>query len=380
MVGDPWSGRSLSAGSAVVQDSMSASESGVTAEEDEMNLRTTCKRRQRAAKEKRPVAGKGKTPTQTDSSEVAASTGSKVDAARFHSPSPRGNSSLKQYLDDALENLEDRLTASISRDLHDFREVISSEVSALNDRIRDLEQHVEEKDIEVAKLETELHAVKKEMISLQEKTENAEMNSRIPCLILSGRAMAPRRGPRLGAPLPPADRPEPRGVAVTCRAGSSGAPADSGRGGRESASAEGEVAGRQVDEPEDVSSLVIDAVRSRLRGLEFQKEDIDRAHRLPGPNNKVIVRFVRSGPGSVRDQLMSRRLELSGYNDLFINESLTASKSQIFRSLLEAKKQKQIYTVFTRWGHVFYKAEKYGTNTRVESIQKLRSLKLPVKE
>ena len=170
MVGDPWSGRSLGAGSAVVQDSMSASESGVTAEEDEMNLRTTCKRRQRAAKEKRPVAGKGKTPTQTDSSEVAASTGSKVDAARSHRPSPRGNSNLKQYLDDALENLEDRLTASISRDLHDFREVISSEVSALNDRIRDLEQHVEEKDIEVAKLETELHAVKKEMISLQEKT------------------------------------------------------------------------------------------------------------------------------------------------------------------------------------------------------------------
>ena len=139
---------------------MSASESGVTAEEDEMNLRTTCNRRQRAVKEKRPVAGKEKTPAQTDSSEVAVSAGSKADAARFHSPSPRGNSSLKQYLDDALESLEDRLTASISRDLHEFREIISSEVSALNDRIKDLEQHVEEKDNEVAKLETELHAVK----------------------------------------------------------------------------------------------------------------------------------------------------------------------------------------------------------------------------
>ena len=121
-------------------------------------------------------------------------------------------------------------------------------------------------------------------------------------------------------------------------------------------------------------------VRARLPGLDINDQDIDRAHRLPGANHKVIVRFVRSGPGSVRDQLMSRRLELSGRDNLFINESLTALKNRIFRSLLEAKKAKKIYTVYTRWGHVYYKSEKFGTSSRVDSVEKLRELGLPVKQ
>ena len=91
---------------------------------------------------------------------------------------------------------------------------------------------------------------------------------------------------------------------------------------------------------------MIGAVRARLPGLDITSEDIDRAHRLPGPNNRVIVRFVHSGPGSVREQLMTRRLELRGHNDLFINESLTTKRSQIYRSLLEAKKASKIYTVY----------------------------------
>ena len=81
--------------------------------------------------------------------------------------------------------------------------------------------------------------------------------------------------------------------------------------------------GREVEGGEDISQLVIDVLQSRFQGLSISSSDIDRAHRLPGPNNRVIVRFVRSGLGSVRDQLMSRRMELRGRNDLFINESLT---------------------------------------------------------
>ncbi|KAF0302835.1 hypothetical protein FJT64_025094 [Amphibalanus amphitrite] len=176
--------------------------------------------------------------------------------------------------------------SSISKDLHEFREIVAAEISALNDRVRDLERHVEERDNEVADLTRDLAAARSDIKALQERTENAEMNSRIPCLILSGGAMASRRKAVLGAPLP-------------------------------------------VD--------------------------------------------------GVRDQLMSRRLELKG-QDLFINESLTAGKSQIYRSLLEAKKTQMIYTVFTRWGHVFFKSEKFGTSTRVDSIEKLRELRFPVKQ
>ena len=104
------------------------------------------------------------------------------------------------------------------------------------------------------------------------------------------------------------------------------------------------------------------------------ENDIDRAHRLPGPNNRVIIRFVRSGAGSVREQLMTRRMELRGRGDLFINESLTEEKNHIYHSLLAARKAGKVYTVFTRWGHVFCKTIKFGTSTRVDSMEKVRQL------
>ena len=77
---------------------------------------------------------------------------------------------------------------------------------------------------------------------------------------------------------------------------------------------------------------------------------------------------------------MSRRLELKHCNDLFINESLTAQKNAIYRALLDAKKSKKIYTVFTRWGHVYFKAEKFGTSSKVDSADKLRSFGFHMKE
>ena len=136
---------------------------------------------------------------------------------------------------------------------------------------------------------------------------------------------------------------------------------------------------RTETEVEDINGLVIGVIRARLRGLDIREEDIDRAHRLPGPNNRIIVRFVRSGPNSVRDQLMSR-MELRHHDDLFVNENLTAQKNVLYRSLLDAKKAKQIYKVFSRWGHVYFKAEKFGTSTRVDGVEKLRELGIAVKK
>ena len=116
-----------------------------------------------------------------------------------------------------------------------------------------------------------------------------------------------------------------------------------------------------------------------MPNLNFTVNDIDRAHRLPGPNNRVIVRFMRSGEGSVRDEVMSRRLELRG-KDLFVNESLTKLRGQIFRSLLAAKRQKKIYTVYSRGGNVFFKEKQHGVGTRVDSLQRLRELGYSVLE
>ncbi|KAF0296560.1 hypothetical protein FJT64_006017 [Amphibalanus amphitrite] len=61
---------------------------------------------------------------------------------------------------------------------------------------------------------------------------------------------------------------------------------------------------------------------------------------------------------------MWRRLELYG-KDLYVNESLTPLRGKIYRSLLNARREKKLHTVFTRGGQVFYKPEKFAASVRV---------------
>ena len=70
---------------------------------------------------------------------------------------------------------------------------------------------------------------------------------------------------------------------------------------------------------------------------------------------------------------MSRRLELRG-RELYINESLTKLRGLIFRSLLAAKREKKIYTVYSRGGQVYFKERQHGVGTRVDSLKRLREL------
>ena len=301
------------------------------------------------------------------------------------SPSTAGGRSFKERLDDAIDGLESRLMASFSRELHEFRESLTAEIAKLNERVRDLEQHTEEKDGIIDKLTNDLQQSRAEVAALQSRVEDAEMHSRVPCLILSGAVMAPRHAPRLEPPLPhqsaPAAADPTRSVAsavagqgrlpVTSRsADRPGGPGQSGGrgGGVRDAARSGDREAR-----EDMNALVIDTLNRCLPGLGINAGDIDRAHRLPGANNRVIVRFTRSGEGSIRDCVMSRRLELRG-KDLYISESLTKLRSLIFRSLLAAKREQKLYTVYTRGGHVFVKKQQFGVSTRVDSLDRVREL------
>ena len=285
-----------------------------------------------------------------DRSESGDSTSAPTGKRRPPDSSPRQTTAeVKELIADAVEGIEERLSVFLSKELHDFEKKLQSKFDALHARIKDLEEHVNDRDQEMEKMAAKLKKTEEEVRSLHERSEKSEMNARIPCLVFSGRAMAPLRGPRLAAPLRPTDRSAslgsgPAGSAGPSgpRAAGSGAP-DGGGGGPV-----GSGGGREVEGGEDINQLVIDVLQSRFQGLSISSSDIDRAHRLPGPNNRVIVRFVRSGSGSVRDQLMSRRMELWGRNDLFINESLTTLKGQIHRALLDAKKAGKLYTVYSR--------------------------------
>ena len=239
-----------------------------------------------------------------------------VFGGRQRFPTTRGQTpgEVREIIEDAVEGLESRLSLFLSREIHELTDSLLLKFEALNTRIKDLEEHVNEKDIALEKMSAELQVTREEVRRLSERNENAEMNSRIPCLVLSGSALAPQRGSHLAAPLPlPTDRSAPRGAGSAgpdgARAGGSGA-GGGGGGGRS--------AGGGAEGVEDINGLVISVIRGRFDGLHITDGDIDRAHRLPGPNNLVIVRFVRSGLGSVRDQLMSRRMELRHRGDLFV--------------------------------------------------------------
>ena len=312
------------------------------------------------------------------------------------SPSATSSRNLKEVMETAMDDLEARIMTALSRELHEFRELFMAEITRVNDRLRDLEQHVEERDNVIADLTDELRQSKTQVSELQHRVEEAEVNSRLPCVILSGAAMAPRHAPRLESPLPTQTRSRPTTSAVTTgpgqgrdvtsrpaerRAGEDekrpGAPGESapvGEGERSGVRGRSAVRGDGGgEEREDINSLVVITLNRCMPGLNIVASDIDRAHRLPGPNNRVIVRFVRSGQGSVRDEVMARRLELRG-QDLFVNESLTRLRGLIFRSLLAAKREKKIYTVYSRGGNVFFKEKQHGVSTRVDSLQRLGEL------
>ena len=247
--------------------------------------------------------------------------------APSRSPSSRSDKSFKECLDTAIDDLESRITVSISRDLHEFREALSAEIEKLHSRVRDLEKHIEERDVVIDDLTSELHQSRKEIVALQTRAEEAEVNSRLPCLVLSGPAMASRRAPRLEPPLPgqtapaagggsrpgpaslgqgraavtsqPADRPaaaaEGRSEGGQCSPG-----AGRGGGGGGARGRSGAWAG-DSEEREDINALVVNTLNKCMPGLGLSDSDIDRAHRLPGPNHRVIVRFVRSGQDSARE-------------------------------------------------------------------------------
>ena len=327
-------------------------------------------------------------------------------------------SELSSMLEVALERTEAKMRALLSEELHEVKVIFESQIARMEERIKELEKHVEMRDEEMEATKEELKEAKQQINELNLRAEKAELNSRIPCLVFSGRAMAPRRAvlapPVAGESAPPGAMADPDPVtgdrartgtrapdgalpdtagttsvtsastspASSAREGSApggGAttvPSTSGEGARLSTGTRGRAHGdtAQRGEQEDVAGLIIETLQRRFPDLAIARDDIDRAHRLPGVNNRVIVRFVRSGRGSVRDQLMWRRRELRSEHELFINESLTQLRSKIQKSLLAAKKDRKIYTVYTRWGQVYFKWQQYGAGQRVETMQKLEEL------
>ena len=89
----------------------------------------------------------------------------------FHSSSP--GSKVKDQLDAAIDDFENRMTSMLSRDFHELRVTLKAEIDKLSGRVRDLEVHVEERDSLISELTEELRQSRKDVSSLQSRVEDA---------------------------------------------------------------------------------------------------------------------------------------------------------------------------------------------------------------
>ncbi|KAF0308094.1 hypothetical protein FJT64_002192 [Amphibalanus amphitrite] len=227
-------------------------------------------------------------------------------------------------LEDTMERAIHKLREQIQQDFDLFSETIRTEFHAIKARIQDIEDHLETKNREIEALSLGLQETKKEVKLLKDRVEENELVNRLSSLVFSGKPFA--RKPR------DANKPE----------------------------------------AEDVEKTVLSVVRENFQDLNINASDIARAHRLPG-EQKIICRFVRSGRGSLRDQIYYRRMELKG-KDIYINECLTKRRAEIFGRLLGLKKDGKLFSVFSRGGQVFCTSERYGKPIRVNTEREVDSL------
>ena len=166
---------------------------------------------------------------------------------------------------------------TLSKELHDFRTPLTTEIEKLHQRVGDLESHVNDRNDVIDQLSSELRRSRSEVSALQTRVEEAEINSRLPCLILSGASMAPRRASPVVTQTAPAAAGPSRQATPTgagqCRqsvtsqwadrvsGGRSGQSAGRGRGGR------GAARGGEREEREDVNALVIETLNRSFPGL-----------------------------------------------------------------------------------------------------------------
>ena len=129
---------------------------------------------------------------------------------------------------------------------------------------------------------------------------------------------------------------------------------------------------------ENLEGLTAEILNSRFPDMKISPNDFQTVHRLQN-DKSVICKFLQS---KLRNELYERRFETTqgkrGARDrttpLFVNESLTAKNSLIFNTLLVAKRDGLIYTVYTRRGLVHFKADRESRGRRVDDECQLKTI------
>ena len=124
---------------------------------------------------------------------------------------------------------------------------------------------------------------------------------------------------------------------------------------------------------EDIEAKTVSVLSSKLPGLQLSGFDIHAVHRL-APENTVICKFFKR---QLRDAIYENRFKQNVRDPrkrLFVTESLSTQNREIMNALVQAKKQRQVYTVFSRRGLVHVKISSDAPSRRVDSMEQLERL------
>ncbi|KAF0314390.1 hypothetical protein FJT64_015142 [Amphibalanus amphitrite] len=127
----------------------------------------------------------------------------------------------------------------------------------------------------------------------------------------------------------------------------------------------------QQQNDRDGAARVIETTIQRYLGLSLDRAQLKALIRLR--NGKVLAEFSAATAGSDRDKIFRSKTKLRG-SGLFVAESLTPRRQELFSSLLQLKKEGKIFSVFTRAGDVLACRSRDTAPVRVVDAEAVRRL------
>ena len=130
---------------------------------------------------------------------------------------------------------------------------------------------------------------------------------------------------------------------------------------------------------EDITQKTIKLINDNFPTKSVTKADFSAVHRLSNENTVICAFVSKNLRNEIYDERLNLRKRKAEENDrLYINESLTKSKREIFSRLLEMKRQDRIWTAFTKNGIPCCKLTKESTAMRINSLQQFERLVLQI--
>ena len=122
--------------------------------------------------------------------------------------------------------------------------------------------------------------------------------------------------------------------------------------------------------PQQDAKEVIKNLLQKYMNFELDVNQVSTVFRV---HSRLFVEFTTTAPGSNRDHLYRTKTRLRG-SGLFIAESLTPYRQELFQNLLRLKKEQTIFTAFTRSGELFVRKTCSSSPVKIRDHAALQQL------